>query len=275
MSNKTTELMLGKLNETNKNIELITKDIEKLAKVISEKISSEGRIIFIGAGLSSEMARIIIDELWFNFQIVKQKFITLTAAKSYIENTDKWKELEEVPSASVFELDEIGLNNKDIVIGLSSSGRTQYVVSGVKYAKDLGCTTASITDTDKTIIGEYSDYIINTKFGLPPIIGLNSAEGGTTQKIILDLLIYNAMAFSGRIYKNSLVFMQPVSEKIRSYCIETLIKLFDVNIAEAEKLLKTSDDRLEIAIIRQSKNCTVKEAQKILVDNNYDFNKIM
>ncbi len=269
-----TEQMLNQLNKSLKNINDASNDIEKLAKVISKKLDEDGRIIFVGAGLSPEMAKIIIDELWFNFQIKKGKILSLTAARNYVEDTDTWKELEEVSSTSIFELDELGLNNKDLVIGLSSSGKTQYVVSAIKYAHDIGCETAAITDVDNSMIGENANYIINTKFSKPPILGLNAAEGGTIQKIILDLLIYNAMSFSGRVYKNLLVYMKPVSAKIERYCIETILKLTELNEEEAIALFEKSNKRLEIAILSTLLGCSFEESETKLIENKYNFNKI-
>lgn len=267
--------MLDKLNNSGSYLETIGKDIEALAEKISQKLSTEGRVIFVGAGLSSEMARIIIDELWFNFQIQKGKFISLTAARNYVEDTDTWKELEEVSSTSIFELNELGLNSNDIVIGLSSSGKTQYVVSAIKYAHDIGCETAAVTDIDNSLIGENADYVINTKFGTPPIVGLNAAEGGTIQKIILDLLIYNAMSLSGRIYENHLVFMQPVSAKIKSYCISTIVNLLKTDEASAKELLTTASGRLEVALIMGLKSCTPRDAETLLEGNDYNFYRIL
>lgn len=274
MKNTITNQMLSRIEQSSKNIYDVSNEIENLSKLISNKFDEEGRIIFIGAGLSSEMARIIIDELWFNFQIKKGKFISLTAAKKYIEDTDTWKELEEVASTSIFELDELGLNESDLVIGLSASGRTQYVVSAIKYAHDIGCVTASVTDVDKSIIGEYSDYIINTKFGNPPILGLNAAEGGTIQKIILDLLIYNAMSISGRIYKNTLVLMKPVTSKIEKYCIESLSTLLNISYDKAKYIFEKNNKSLEISLITNLLNCSAEEAKVKLKENKYNFNKI-
>ncbi len=270
-----TKQLLNKLNESTSNIESVSSDIEKLAKRISEKLNEEGRIIFVGAGLSSEMSRIIIEELWFNFQIPKGKFLSLTAARNYVEDTDTWKELEEVSSTSIFELDELGLTEKDIVIGLSSSGKTQYVLSAVKYAHDIGCLTACITDIDNSEISEYSNFKVNTKFGLPPILGLNAAEGGTIQKIILDLIIYNAMSFAGRIYKNHLVYMKPVSSKIEQYCINTIMELTNLSEEESIKVFDECGKRLEVAVIVASKGCDVQKAKEEILINDRDFNKIL
>lgn len=267
--------MLNKIRETEDNILKSLPVIEELAKEIAEKIDSNGKVIFVGAGISSETARIIIDELWFNFQIKRGKFVALTAAKQYTDNLEKWKELEEMSSTSIFELNELGIDENDIVIGLSSSGKTQYVVSAVKYAKDLGCKTAVITDVDSSFVAEYADYVINTKFGKPSIKGLNAAEGGTVQKIIIDLLIYNAMAFAGRIYENTLVFMIPVSKKIEDYCLEVITELLLVDLETANELFNKYSKSLELTIICEKLNIDISKAKSLLLKYNNNLNKIL
>lgn len=267
--------MINRLGENLKEIESANEEVIKVSQEISNKLSGDGRVIFVGAGMAPEMVRIILDELWFNFQIKRGKFVTLTAARNYVQDTDKWKELEEVSSASIFELDEIGLESNDLVIGLSASGETQYVVSAIKYAHDIGCITAAVTDFLDTKLEQHSDFVINTNFGQPPILGLNTGSGATIQKVIIDLLIYNSMLLSGKIYKGYLVFMKPVSSKIYGYCIKTIENLLNISNKEAIKLFESVDSKLELALITKFKNCNVSEAKEILKDNDFNFNKIM
>lgn len=275
MANILSKEMINRLEENLKGIESANEEIIKVSQEIANRLSGEGRVIFVGAGMAPEMVRIILDELWFNFQIKRGKFVTLTAARNYIQDTDKWKELEEVSSASIFELDEIGLESNDLVIGLSASGKTQYVVSAMKYAHDIGCVTAAVTDFSKTKLEQHSDFVINTNFGQPPILGLNTGSGATIQKIVFDLLIYNSMLLSGKIYKGCLVFMKPVSSKIYGYCIETIENLLHLSNREAVKLFESVGNKLELALITKLKNCNIDEAAEILKDNDYNFNKIM
>ncbi len=252
----------------------IEEDVDKLSSVIAEMINSdEGRIIFIGAGISPEIAQTIINELWFNFQIKKDKFITLVAAKSFINNLEEWKELEEIKSTSIFELDEIGLNNNDLVIGLSSSGKTEYVVSSLKYAKDLGCKTAILTNAERSLATQYSDIVLNTNQNNPIVSNLNAAEGGTIQKIALDSIIYLAMVKIGRIYKEKLVFMKPVSKKIEKYCIEAIKELTDESEEKVISTFNAMGKNMEISTLSLLKDIDEAAARKLLKDNHNNFVK--
>lgn len=276
MKNKLLNKFREKINDTLDHLDSIEDDILKLAKRISEMIQQdEGRIIFVGAGISASMAHIIIEELWFNFQIKSDKFISLTAAKAYSNSVDKWKEFEEISQTSVFELEEINLQPNDLLIGLSSSGKTKYVVAALNYAMECGCETALITDMDNSELIEKISFSINTKFGSPIVMGLNAAEGSTVQKIVLDNVIYLAMELAGRIYKDNLVYMRPVSKKIEKYCINVVMDLVKVDYDEAALLFENCERNLELTLVSTLKGVSIDEARDILFENKGNFNKIL
>ncbi len=276
MKNKILSNFKDKIINVFEQLEIIENEIEKLSDLIAEKVQKdEGRIIFVGAGISADMARIIIDEMWFNFQIYNEKYLSITAAKSYASSLEKWKELEEMPSVSVFELESLNLNKEDLLIGLTSSGKTQYVTSAIDFAKKLGCQTAVITDMQKVKTNTKVDFEIHTNFGEPTIIGLNTAEGSTVQKIMIDNVIYLAMEKSGRIWNDSLVFMIPVSEKIEKYCIDVITKILKVDENNAKELLYKYDKSLELVLISELKKVSIDDAKTLLKDNGNNFNKIV
>ncbi len=276
MRNKLIENFKNKIFSTLEYLDVIEKDIERLADAISEIIQKDkGRIIFVGAGISADMAKIIIDEMWFNFQINENKFISVTAAKSFALAVDKWKELEEVHQTVVFELEEINLQPEDLLIGLSSSGKTKYVLSALDFALQHNCKTALITDMEGSEMIHKVDYAINTNFGKPTIIGLNTAEGATIQKIILDNIIYLAMEKSGRIYKDSLVYMKPASMKIEDYCINVVSSLLEVDTETAKQYFEDCEKSLELTLISKLKNVSTDEARDLIYNNRGNFNKIL
>ncbi len=263
--------IVNKIFDQKNNILKIEKQINLIADLVCEKINNKGRIIFVGAGLLPEIAQSIINELWFNFQIEDGKFISLAAAKKYASSLEVWKSLEEIHSISIFELDEININDNDLVIALSASGKTEYVVSALKHAKSIGCKTALVTEAINSLAIEYADIIVDTNIGSPFIYGLNAAEGGTIQKLILDLIIYTAMEKSGRIYKNKLIFLKPVSIKLENYCINIISDLLKVDKIKAEQIFKENDSRLEVALLSNLKKISKKEAEQLLIKNKNNF----
>ncbi len=276
MKSKIIKGFKDKINVTLNNLDSIESDILKLSTEISEMIKNDvGRVIFVGAGISADMAKIIIEEMKFNFKLKEGKFISVTAAKSFSGSLDKWKELEEVHQTVIFELGELNLSKDDLLIGLSASGKTKYVLSALDFAIQSNSKTALITDfSDHPMAGKL-DFEINTKMGNPVIIGLNTAEGSTIQKIILDSVIYESMYMAGRIYKGCLVYMESASEKIENYCNSVLMQLVGIEKEDAVKLLNEHNKELEVALICGIKNISNSEAKDLLIEHKGDLHKIL
>ncbi len=249
--------------------------IDVVADLIADKIENKsGRVIFIGAGISADIANIVVNQLKFDFQ-VEDVFISITAGKKYGDLIVKWKELEEIPSVSIFELNSVEINSNDILFAFSASGKTKYIISAIKYAKERGCKTVLMTDFDNSTAYRVADYVINTNFGKPSIIGLNPADGGTIQKIYIDNLIFTSLEKAGRLYKGNIVFLRPITKKIERNCIEIICNLTNLSVEEATLALNKNNRSLEHTIISTLKNVDYNEADKMLIENNFNFNKII
>lgn len=275
MKNNIFDSMVEKTFSQKEGVKNMKKEIIQLSNWVVETIKNNGRVIFVGAGISSEIPRAITEELWFNFSLEKEKFIIISAAKNFIMDIEHWKELEEISSISIFELDELNLSKNDLVIGITCSGKTEYVIGAIKYANDLNCKTAMITENINISVESKPNLILCSKLNSPTIFGLCSAEGGTIQKMITDLVVYSAMEQMGRIWKGYLIFMKPVSKKLQDYCIFTIMKLLKTSRADAEKLFEKNNRKLEQTILAGVKNLSSNEAEKLLKNNEYDFLKLI
>lgn len=56
----------------------------------------------------------------------------------------------------------VHLNDKNVAIGISNSGRTKEVIEGLKIAKERGATTIAITQYSKSPIQDVSDIVLFT-----------------------------------------------------------------------------------------------------------------
>ncbi|BDU67438.1 MAG: hypothetical protein TYPL_0910 [Candidatus Tyloplasma litorale] len=278
MKNETSKKILNKIKNSIDILFEIEKEIYELSLKIAKKLKKgeKGRVVFIGAGIASELAKVIIDELWFTFQIDSKKFVALTAAKDYenVIEQGEWKKFEEIASAPILQLDSINLTKEDLVICLSASGKTQYIKYAMKYAHEIGCLIALITDFEETLMNKYVDIKINTQFGPSILIGLNAADGGTIQKIVLDLLIYNSMEILGRIWKGHLVYIRPSSKKIMNDCIRIICEIVSCSFEYALKLFQKNNNELETAIVSELLKLDYQSSRKVIENNDYDFNRI-
>ncbi len=82
-------------------------------------------------------------------------------------------------------------SSKDLVIGISNSGRTTSVISSLKFAKENGASTIGITSFDGSPICEYSDLILYTSTRSSDqgsALYWEATTSKTAQILIIDML---------------------------------------------------------------------------------------
>ena len=114
------------------------------------------------------------------------------------------------------DLKGIGLNSKDLVIGLSASGRTPYVIYGLRYAGSIGCSTVAIACNKDSLVGKEADVAIEPVTGPEVLTGSTRLKAGTAQKIILNMISTGSMAMTGRVYQNLMIEVEPLNEKLKA-----------------------------------------------------------
>ncbi len=77
---------------------------------------------------------------------------------------------------------------KDVVIGLSASGRTPYVVAAVAYARARGAHTAAVTCNHGTPLAAAADIVVVAEVGAEVISGSTRMKAGTAQKMVLNMI---------------------------------------------------------------------------------------
>ncbi len=274
MENNITKKFNDFFSSITDDIKNLIPEIEKLADIISEKINQPGRIIFIASGASNKIISLITDQLWFNFGITQGKFLVLEAADAtnddptLIKNIpSNWMFYEQITNVKlVMELTSINLSKSDMVIAVTSSARNNYIVDSLQYCKDIGSDIVAITvHTPDERYKNYCSTIISPHINSYVVNGLSSdAEWGTILKIIIDSLIYCALEKSGRIYHDQLVYLRPISAKLREYAINTIVKLIGVSKEIADEALSKNNNSLEIALISLKRNLSFIDAKNLL-----------
>ncbi|MFC3884912.1 N-acetylmuramic acid 6-phosphate etherase [Bacillus songklensis] len=132
----------------------IMPNIPKIAKAIDEIVTrweEGGRVFVIGAGTSGRLGMLDAVELGPTFSVESDRWLAIVAGG----NEAMWKPLEENEDDEMIiqtELKTHGISKQDTVIGITASGSTPFVVSGLKYAKRMGALTIAISNNAETIV---------------------------------------------------------------------------------------------------------------------------
>lgn len=222
----------------------------KIAKAIdlaSHNYKKGGRLIYIGAGTSGRLGVLDAVELVPTYGISPQRAIGLiaggsTAMYTAIEKSEDSEKLAEK------DLKKIKLSSADIVLGLAASGRTPYVIGGLKYAKKIGSLTISIACVKNSKIGKIAKVPIEAVVGPEVITGSTRMKAGTAQKMILNIISTGVMIRQGKVYQNIMIDVKPTNNKLINRAERIICDCTNISLKEASKLLEKANMQVPLAI---------------------------
>lgn len=259
------------MNEEDKTIALavekVLEPISRLAGKISDAIKNGGRCVYVGAGTSGRVAMIDAVETVPTFNLPVGTFTTILAGgpeamiKSLENVEDDW-------GGGAKEIEKVKISSNDVVVGISASGRTPFVMGAIEKAKQLGALTGSISNVGNAKLSSMVEIPIEVVTGPEVVTGSTRLKAGTAQKMVLNMLSTISMIRLGKVYKNLMVDLTPINEKLVIRAINIIASATGVSKAKAEILLKTSGMRPKVAIIMALTNSSVEEAEELLKRNS-------
>lgn len=233
--------LLANINKEDKTVPLAIEkaipQIVAIVNVIVEKMKGGGRLFYIGAGTSGRLGVVDASEIPPTYGLPHGKVIGLIAggdkairkAVEYAEDDAEqaWKDLEEHL-----------INQQDVLIGIAASGRTPYVIGGLKDARANGVVTGCIVCNLNTEVARQADYPVEVVVGPEFVTGSTRMKSGTAQKLVLNMISTTVMIKLGHVKGNKMVDMQLTNNKLVDRGTRMIMDELHVPQAEAEKLLK-------------------------------------
>ena len=199
-------------------------EIAIVIDTVARSLRDGGRLIYVGAGASGRIAALDASECppTFSTAPAQVQYIMAGGPKALASASDV---NEDSPEIGQRDIARRRPTRKDIVIGLSASGRTPYVVGAVEYARARGAKTACITCNEGTPLADVSDTAIVAEVGPEVISGSTRLKASTAQKMILNMVTTGAMTRLGYVYDNHMVNVHMKNAKLVERGIRVLIKL--------------------------------------------------
>ncbi len=258
--------ILKKINEEDQKPALAVKEvipeIKKAVEKMKERWNRDGRIIYVGAGTSGRLGVLDAAESTPTFGIDPERMIGIIAGgKNGMFQTTK--DIEDSYEQGYQDLKTIDLKKEDIVIGITASGRTPYVFGAFSHCNEIGALKIALACNREAKIKEEADVAILPEPGPEPILGSTRMKAGTAQKMVLNMISTTLMIISGKVYKNLMVDVQQVNEKLRDRAIRIVNIACGIEKSEAKKILKQADGKVKVAILINA-GFSKKEAEKKL-----------
>ena len=138
---------------------------------------------------------------------------------------------------------------KDVVIGLSSSGRTPYVVAAVEYARARGAKTAAVSCNHNTPLAVSAEIVIVAEVGPEVVSGSTRMKAATAQKMVLNMITTGAMTRLGYVYDNLMVNVHMQNNKLMERGINILMRACKVDREAAVRAIKSAGRSVPVALV--------------------------
>ncbi len=210
--------------------------IEALVQQIVPRMKSGGRLFYIGAGTSGRLGIVDASECPPTYGVPHGWVVGIMAGgdqaiRQAVENA------EDDETQAWLDLQSHQITAQDTVVGIAASGRTPYVVGGLRDARANGCLTGCIVCTDGSPVAAEAEYPIEVVVGPEFVTGSTRMKAGTAQKLVLNMISTTTMIQLGRVKGNRMVDMQLSNAKLVERGTQMLMKSLQINHPEAQALL--------------------------------------
>jgi N-acetylmuramic acid 6-phosphate etherase len=157
---------------------------------------------------------------------------------------------------------------KDVVVGVSASGRTPYVVAAVAYAHARGAHTAAVTCNHETPLAAAADITIIADVGPEVISGSTRLKAGSAQKMVLNMITTGAMTRLGYVYENLMVNVHMQNSKLTERGIRILMCACKIDHEAAVQIIKSAGRSVPVALVMLKAKVDKPEAVRRLAKSD-------
>ncbi|NNN45371.1 MULTISPECIES: N-acetylmuramic acid 6-phosphate etherase [unclassified Vibrio] len=259
--------MLRIINQEDQKVALaVEKTLPEVAlavDAISTAFQSGGRLIYIGAGTSGRLGILDASECPPTYGSSPDLVVGLIAGGhpailKAVENA------EDNASLGQTDLQALNLTSKDVVVGIAASGRTPYVLGGMRYAKTVGASVVAIACNPNSPMEQIADIAITPIVGPEVVTGSSRMKAGTAQKLILNMLTSGAMIRCGKVFGNLMVDVEATNAKLIKRQTQIVIAATGCNEEEADKALHACQRHCKTAILMILADLDAKQASQLL-----------
>lgn len=249
-------------NEDQKVAQFIKEENHAIAQLITQVINglnNGGRLIYMGAGTSGRLGVLDAAECVPTFGVTPDVVVGLIAAGPSAM-TVAVEGAEDDESLGEQDLRDLNINEHDTVIGIAASGRTPYVIGGLRYAQSINVPTGCVTCNKASEVGKHADYPVQVDVGPEVLTGSTRLKAGTAQKLILNMISTGAMVGIGKVYENLMIDVKATNKKLKQRAVNMIQEVLQTTDEDSVKLFKQSDEQVKVAIVMGMHGISKEEA---------------
>ncbi|MCI9663618.1 MAG: N-acetylmuramic acid 6-phosphate etherase [Lachnospiraceae bacterium] len=247
-------------------VEKVIPQIAQAVDMITEAMKKGGRLFYFGAGTSGRLGILDASECPPTYGVdpsLVQGYIAGgdQALRTAVEGSEDSEEL------GRSEIGDRGVTRGDVVVGITASGRTPYVLGVVRQAAKVGARTIGIATNPNNLLQEEVEVCITPVVGPEVITGSTRMKSGTAQKMVLNMLTTASMIRLGKVYGNRMVDLKASNVKL----VERAKRIFSDVTGEpetvAQEYLAASGMETKLAVMMFYSGLDSREAAQVLEEN--------
>ncbi|RLE39401.1 N-acetylmuramic acid 6-phosphate etherase [Candidatus Acetothermia bacterium] len=267
LDNKPVEEILHIINAEDKKVpEAVGQAIDQIAVAVEAFVTSYrrgGRIFYVGAGTSGRLGVVDAVECPPTFGVPPERIQGILAGgmnaffkaeESYEDDRDGGRRL----------IEERTMSEKDLIVGISASGETPFVLGLIEAAKQRSIKTVGITNNPQSTLARLVEIPIVVVVGPEVIAGSTRMKAGTAQKLVLNMLSTTAMVKLGKVYDHFMIDLQASNSKLRRRAEEMVRTLTGEDPKLVKQTLTQANYAVKPALIMLKGKVSYEKAKKLL-----------
>jgi N-acetylmuramic acid 6-phosphate etherase len=227
------------------------------------RLERGGRLIYVGAGTSGRLAVLDAAECPPTFRTdPEQVQAVIAGGDSAIRNAAEGAEDDFEAGAAALRERRVGPD--DVVVGLSASGRTPYVLGAVAAATAAGALTAGIMCNRDVALAHAVQHPIEVVVGPEVLTGSTRLKAGTAQKLVLNMMSTIIMVRLGKTYGSLMVDLKATNEKLVGRAQRIVSTITGVEETVAVQALQGAGGEVKTAVVMIAKSLPADAARALV-----------
>jgi N-acetylmuramic acid 6-phosphate etherase len=228
-------------------VERVLDDVAKAVDETVARLRAGGKLYYVGTGTSGRLGVLDASECPPTFG-VSPELVQGVIAGGYDACYRAVEASEDDANAGGADLQQRGVSDKDVVVGIAASGKTPYTVGAVEYARSLGAFTVGLTCVPDSPITRAAELSIVPVVGPEVLTGSSRLKAGTAQKMVLNMISTATMVGLGYVSGNRMSNLQARNSKLKDRAVRIVMAESGRDQADAVRALETSAWKVPAAV---------------------------
>ena len=223
-------------------------DIAAVVETVVDRLQAGGRLVYVGAGSSGRLAAVDASECESTFSAAPGQVLALLAGADAPSPLEQ-EAAEDDAEAGRRDVHSVGVAATDVVVGISASGRTPYVLGAIEAASAAGAATACIVCAPDSELGRVAEREIAVVVGPELLAGSTRLKAGTAQKLVLNMISTISMVRLGKTFDNLMVDVVATNEKLRARVRRIVMTATGADAPAVDGALAAANGSAKVAIV--------------------------